>query len=68
MVNSMELKVVLMGVLLLVLLAVSTVQAFQLMQLKEEIAQLEASASPAAGSSVNLQTSLNNLPTMVGGC
>ncbi len=65
----MSLKVAILGVLVVLLLVVSSVQAFQLMQLKEKITELDASAAASSsGPKVNLQTSLNNLPSMVGGC
>lgn len=69
-------KNMLLTVLLVVLVAVAVVQAFQLSGLKEKVsggnvnvaANSGTPVSSSSGQSDKLKQNLQNLPTMVGGC
>ena len=67
----MEFGNVLMTLLVVALLIVSTIQAFQLSQLREKVDEF-TTLSKNSGNSVSTGTTLkqniNNLPSMVGGC
>jgi len=66
-------KNVVIAIVLGALVLIAGVQAFQLFTLKNKLAEgsLSAGATPQAGSSGSspqLPSSLQNLPSMVGGC
>jgi len=62
-------KNIIIAVVLGILLVLSVVQAFQVNDIKEKIESGNIKVSGAAtGGGANVPSSLQNLPTMVGGC